>query len=93
MLPALRIIAIFVWAGVALFMSPAVWALIRGRPQRADPSRLAWFSVAMVQLLGNLRWIFAPDSEQLWQAVYVLLIATGLYVMHAARSYGRGPRI
>lgn len=89
----LRIAVIVVWGFVILYMSPAVWSLSRGKARRSDPSRFAWFCVAWVQVLGTLRWFYAPDSEELWQAVYVLLIGVGLYVPFVSRSYGRGPRV
>lgn len=89
----LRLATIAVWGFVILYMSPAVWSLMRGRARRSDPSRLAWFCIGWVQVLGTLRWFLAPDSEELWQAVYVLLIGVGLYVPLVSRSYGRGPHV
>jgi phage portal protein BeeE len=46
-----------------------------------------------VMVLGNLRWLLAPDNEDLFALVYVLSSAVALYKLLLSRTYGRGPKL
>jgi hypothetical protein len=91
---ALRILNIVIWGALFVYMQPAAWSAVRARDiRRGDPMRLGVASVCMVMILGNLRWLFAPDNDALFASIYVLSSVVGLYLIRLAYAYGRGPRL
>jgi hypothetical protein len=94
MLTALRILNIAIWTGLLAYMLPAARSAVTGRDtRRGDPMRLGVASVCLVIILGNIRWLIAPDSQPLFLALYVLTAIVGVYKIILARTYGRGPRL
>lgn len=94
MLTALRILNILVWGGLLIYMLPGARSAWHGRDiRRADPWRLSVAAVCFLIILGNLRWLFAPDSDALLTAVSLLSILVGIYKIKLAHAYGRGPRL
>ncbi len=90
----LRILNLIVWSVLALYSMPGAWGAVSGKEtRRGDPMRLACVATAFVMIGFTLRWLLAPDSIVLWQALYVLSAATGLYIIRVAWAYGRGPRV
>jgi hypothetical protein len=53
----------------------------------------AWQRSSIVMILGNLRWLFAPENMNLLGAVSMLSLLVGIYKIILARTYGRGPRL
>jgi len=89
---ALRIVNLFVWVVMAIFMARGAWAAAMGRRvHRGDPMRLACFATAVVNAGFTLRWLIAPASEVVWQLLYVLSSAVAVYIVKLGRDYGRGP--
>lgn len=90
----LRIINIIIWLVVVVYCLPGAWAAASSRAtRRGDPMRLACLATGFVMMGFNLRWLLAPENQTLWQALYVLAAADGLYVLSLARAYGRGARV
>jgi hypothetical protein len=90
----LRILNVVVWGIMLVYMIPGAWSAAFGKDlRRGDPMRLACLSTAFVMVGFNLRWLLAPDSIVLWQALYGLSAASGVYIILLARAYGRGPRV
>lgn len=89
----LRLITIVVWLAVAAYMAPAVWSLVRGQSRSGDPARLVCFAYAALAILGTLRFLIAPNHDDLFGAVYGLSISTALLTLATAKSYGRGPMV
>jgi hypothetical protein len=82
MLTALRIINV------------AVWSVLLGKDvRRGDPMRLGVAGVCLVIILGNLRWLLAPDNDGLFIAIYLLSALVGTYIIRLGMAYGRGPRL
>jgi hypothetical protein len=91
---ALRILNVVVYGMMAVYMFPGAWSAVFGRDvRRGDPMRLACFATAFVMLGFNLRWLFAPDSIWMWQALYLLSAGVGVYIIVLAHAYGRGGRV
>jgi hypothetical protein len=91
---ALRILNVIVWGGLIAFMLPGAWSAAFGKAvRRGDPMRLACLATGAVMVGFNLRWLLAPDSIILWQALYGLAAAVGVYIIMLARAYGRGPHV
>lgn len=94
MLTALRILNIFIWSGLLVYVFAGAAAAVTGKDvRRADPWRLSVAAVSVFIVLGNLRWLFAPDNEALFRAVYILGAVIGLFKIYLARTYGRGPKL
>lgn len=94
MLTALRVLNLFIWSGLLIYMAPGALHAITGRDvRRGDPMRLGVGAVCIVMILGNLRWLVAPDSEAMFAAMYVLSAVVGLYIARLAGAYGRGPKL
>jgi hypothetical protein len=94
MLTALRLLNVLIWTGLLLYMLPSARHAVTGRDvRRADPWRLSVAVVSIVIILGNLRWLMAPDNALLFGAVYVLTAMVGIYKIILARTYGRGPKL
>lgn len=90
----LRILNVVVWGCMLCFMASGAWAAaMRRRMRRGDPMRLACFATAVVNVGFNLRWLLAEDSILLWQLLYVLSVAVGIYILKLGHDYGRGPLI
>lgn len=89
----IRICVIAVWLVVWIYMSPAIWALIRGEPRSGDPARAACFGYATVSILLTTRSLLLPENEELWAFCYALSICVALYTLHAAKAYGRGKKL
>lgn len=89
----LRIIDALIWFVVAVYMAPAVLSIFRGKPRTGDPARLACFSYGIVSAGFSLRWLVAPDSTEIWAALYAMSALVAVYTLHAARSYGRGDHV
>lgn len=90
----LRILNVVVWGVMAAYMLPGAWSTVAGYAvRRGDPMRLACFATAIVMVGFSLRWLLAPDNILVWQALYGLSAAVGVYIMFLARAYGRGPRV
>ena len=88
----LRLIALAVWAALFVYMVPGARAAIKGKDlRRGDPMRLGVAIICLVMILGNLRWLLAPESDELFAAVYVLSIIAGAHTFKLAMVYGRGP--
>lgn len=94
MLTALRILNIVIWSGLFVFMFVGARSAVTGKGVRlGDPWRLSVASVSVLMILGNLRWLLAPKSEDLLAAISVLGIIVGSFKLYLARLYGRGPRL
>ena len=94
MLTVLRLANIAIWTGLLIYMLPSAKQAVSGKEvRRADPMRLSVASVCLLIILGNLRWLFAPDNEMLLGAVSVLSIIVGMFKIVLSRAYGRGPRL
>lgn len=94
MLTALRIINIAIWGALLAYMLPSARIAVIGKDvRRADPWRLSVAAVAILMILGNLRWLLAPDSDLLLGAVSALGIIVGAFKIILARTYGRGPKL
>lgn len=90
----LRLLNVLVWGIMLVMMSSGAWSAAFGNDlRRGDPMRLACFATAFVMVGFNVRWLIWPDSVLMWQALYVLSAASGVYIMLLARAYGRGPRV
>ena len=90
----LRILCVLAWGFLLIYMVPGAWSAVRcSDPRRGDPMRLGILLVCCVMVAGNLRFLFVPDNDQLWMAIYGLSFVTACYIIHLARAYGRGPRI
>lgn len=88
----LRILNLLIWSALLLYMAPGASHAVSGKDvRRGDPMRLGVGAVCLVMILGNLRWLMAPDSDALFAAVYVLNALVGAYLFRLAKSYGRGP--
>lgn len=93
-LDILRIANVLIWAGLLAFMfEGAKTAVIGKETRRGDPMRLGVAFVCLVMIGGNLRWLFAPESQTLLAVVHIMAAAVGLYIARLASAYGRGPRI
>jgi hypothetical protein len=62
----------------------------KGAVRRGDPMRLAVFLVSSLFIAYPMRWLFAPGSLELRQAISVVGVVTGCYVIRLMYSYGRG---
>jgi hypothetical protein len=94
MLTVLRIANTVIWAALLAYMFKGAKAAVTGKGvRRADPMRLGISSVCLVMLLGNLRWLLAPDSDALFATVYVLNGIVGIYIIVLGYAYGRGPKL
>jgi hypothetical protein len=91
---AWRILNIVIWLSMMIYMAPGAWSAVTGKAlRRGDPMRLACFATAFVIVGFNGRWLLAPDSEMIWQTLYALSAAVGVYIIRLAHAYGRGPRV
>jgi hypothetical protein len=94
LLTALRVANLIVWGALFIYMLPAARHAITGKDvRRADPMRLSVAAVCIVMILGNIRWLFAPDNQTLFASIYVLSAFVGVYKIILARTYGRGPKL
>jgi hypothetical protein len=94
MLTALRILNLVIWGALLLCMIPGAQATVRGKEvRRGDPWRLGVAAVSIVIILGNIRWLVAPDNAALFIAIYVLTAIVGGYKIVLAKTYGRGPKL
>jgi hypothetical protein len=94
LLTALRVANLLVWGALFAYMVPAARHAVTGKDvRRADPMRLSVAAVCIVMILGNLRWLIAPENMNMLGAVSVLSLLVGIYKIILARTYGRGPRL
>jgi hypothetical protein len=94
MMTALRLLNLIIWGGLWVYMVPGAWSAVRGKEiRRGDPMRLGVAAVCVVMILGNLRWLFAPDSDSLFASIYALSAMVGIYIIRLAKAYGRGPKL
>jgi hypothetical protein len=90
----LRIANILIWGVLLIYAVPGAWGAVSGNgTRRGDPMRLACVATAFVMIGFSARWLLAPENVMLWQALYVLSGATGMYIIRVAWAYGRGPRV
>lgn len=92
MLTTLRLLNIAVWSLLFVYMmSQGGWAAIRGKEVRkADPMRLSVAAVSLVIVLGNLRWLIAPESDAALLILTLLTFQVGVYKICLGLVYGRG---
>lgn len=91
---ALRLLNLAVWGLLLLYMIPGAHHAITGKDvRRGDPMRLGVGVVSIVMVLGNIRWLAAPDNMNLLAAVHILALLAGLYIALLAKTYGRGPKL
>jgi hypothetical protein len=91
---ALRILNLVIWGALFVYMLPSAHHVVTGKDvRRADPMRLGVAAVCVVMVLGNIRWLLAPDNEMLFATIYALSAMVGVYKIILARAYGRGPRL
>lgn len=94
MLTALRLLNVLIWTGLLVYMLPGARHAVTGKEvRRADPWQLSVAVVSFVIILGNLRFLLAPENETMFAAVYVLTAIVGIYKIILARTYGRGPKL
>lgn len=93
-LTALRILNLLIWVGLFVCVFSGARSAITGKDvHRGDPWRLSVAAVCVVIILGNLRWLLAPNNAALFASVYALTGIVGIYKIILARVYGRGPRL
>jgi predicted membrane channel-forming protein YqfA (hemolysin III family) len=91
---ALRVLNLIIWSGLLIYMSSGAFHAVTGRDvRRNDVWRLSVVSVAIVMILGSLRWLFARDNEMLFAWVTALSVIVGAFKIMLAKAYGRGPRL
>ncbi len=91
---ALRIINVVIWGALLLYLLPGAWSAVHGKAvRRGDPMRLGCVATAFVMLGFFLRWLLAPESDLLWQALHILSAADAVYIWFLARAYGRGEHV
>jgi hypothetical protein len=94
LLTALRLLNVLIWTGLLLYMLPgARQAVIGTGVRRSDPWQLSVAFISVAIVLGNLRFLLAPDNDAMFAAVYVLTAIVGVYKIVLARTYGRGPHL
>lgn len=94
LLTVLRVLNILIWGALFAFVVGGAWTAIRGKDvRRSDPWRLGVAAVSAFIILGNLRWILAPDSDALFRAIYMMGAIVGLYKIYLVCTYGRGPKL
>ena len=94
MLTALRIANVVIWAGLLAYVFKGAKAAVTGKEtRRGDPMRLSVASVCILIILGNLRWLLAPNNDVLLSGVSVLGILVAAYKWRLASAYGRGSRL
>lgn len=94
LLDILRWANVLIWTGLLIYMMPGAKTAIVGKDtRRGDPMRLGVSFVCLLMIGGNLRWIFAPESQTLLGVLHLIAAAVGLYIARLAKAYGRGPRI
>jgi hypothetical protein len=94
LLTILRVVNLLVWGALFIAMVPGARHAVTGKDwRRGDPWQLSVAAVCIVMVLGNLRWLLAPDNEDLFALVYVLSSAVALYKLLLSRTYGRGPKL
>jgi hypothetical protein len=75
-------------------MLPGAYSAVTGKNvRRGDPMRLGMACVCTVMILGNIRWLVAPDNAAFFAAIYVLSALSGAYIAILAKTYGRGPKL
>lgn len=90
----LRILTIVAWLAIFVIMLSGAWSAAFGRQvRRGDPLRFAIATTALIMAGFSARWLFWPDNEQVWQALYVLSIVNAIHYAILARVYGRGPYV
>lgn len=83
-----------VWTALFFYVLPGAWAATTRRGlHRKDPIHLSVASTAILMGGFSYRWLLAPESELLWQSLYVLSSALALYMAMIVRSYGRGEKL
>jgi hypothetical protein len=94
MLTVLRVVNLLIWSALFFYVLRGAISTVTGKDtRRGDPMRLGVAAVCIVIVLGNLRWLVAPDDQTLFIAVYVLTAIVGIYKIILARTYGRGPKL
>jgi hypothetical protein len=90
----LWIINAVVWSALFLFVLPGAWSAAKGTaPRYGDPIRLAVLATALMMDGFALRWLFAPQSQFLWQILYLLSAIDAIYIAILCHAYGRGPQV
>lgn len=92
MMSALLILSMVSWSAVVIYMAPAVYSAIMGRPRRGDPARVVCFGFGLLCVGGVSRIMFFPDSDEALAVVVLAGIILAWHTIYAARSYGRGSR-
>lgn len=93
-LTALRIANLLIWGFLFLYVLRGASHAVSGKEtRRGDPMRLSIASVCIIMILGNIRWLMAPEDQGLFAVIYVLSAIVGIYKIVLARTYGRGPKL
>lgn len=87
-----RILCLIGWGAVLLYCTPAVLSLLFGESRYGDPARLVCWFFSLLTISFCARWFIAPDSADLFAALYVFGTVLALFTILAAKSYGRDGR-
>lgn len=91
----LRVLNLFVWGAMLLYMGRGAVASITKGARYGDPMRLACALTAFVFIAFNLYWLFGPSAhfapgDPLMNGLLVLSAALGVYIWKLGMTYGRG---
>jgi hypothetical protein len=80
----LRTICLVLWSAAVIALIPGTWRFVRGVYNAGDQWRTVSFFTALLFIGGLSRWLFIPDSDGLFVALYALTAALAVFVLTLA---------